>query len=84
MPEDGIHADGDIKEFTVDETSVICLIGTEIVDEYGQGFRAIYNVEDESIIVSIVNTINPDLVRFPDNDGFLLGCVDRDWPLGSP
>lgn len=45
---------------------------------------SIYNVEDESIIVSIVNTINPDLVRFPDNDGFLLGCVDRDWPLGSP
>lgn len=60
MPEDGIPADGDIKESAIDETSVICLIGIEIVDENSQGFRAIYNTEDDSFIVGFVNTINPD------------------------
>lgn len=60
MPENGIPTNGDIKDSAVNESSFICLIGTEIVDEYDQGFRAIYNAEDENCIVDCVNTINPD------------------------
>lgn len=41
MSEACIPADGDIKESGVEETCVIYLIGTEIVDGYGKGFRAI-------------------------------------------
>lgn len=60
MSEAGIPADGDLKENAADKTTVICLIRTEIVDGYGKVFRAIYNVEDQSVIVCIVNTINPN------------------------
>lgn len=60
MPEAGIPAYRDIKQAAADENSVIWLIGTEIVDGYGKCFRAAYYTEDQSVIVGIVNTINPD------------------------
>jgi hypothetical protein len=49
-----------MKESTAYEDSVICLVGVGIVDGYGKCFSAAYDTEDKSVIVRIVNTVNPD------------------------